>query len=332
MPQLSIINSNFYFSNYHSIAMKISKSTYLPILSILFILLLTSCAPLAPTPTAQSGPPRLLAVESFLADLTQNVAGERLQVETLIPRGLDPHSFEPAPADVARLADAQVLVVNGGGFESWLEKTLQNAGGNPLVIEASAGLQPRQPQTGEHPEEEHAEGDPHFWLDPTLAIHYVENIQAGLSQADPAGKELYAQNAAAYIAQLKELDAWIAAQMAQIPPERRLLVTDHESFGYYADRYGLRIVGAIIPSVSSGAAPSAQQLAALVDAIRSNGAPAVFLQSGANPKLAEQLASETGVRVVSGLYTHSLSEEGGDAPSYLEMMRFNTQKIVEALR
>jgi manganese/iron transport system substrate-binding protein len=121
-------------------------------------------------------------------------------------------------------------------------------------------------------------------------------------------------------------------QVAQIPAERRLLVTNHESFGYFADRYGFRIVGAIVPSVSTGAAPSAQQLAMLVDRIKATGAPAVFLETGANPQLADQLAQETGVRVVTGLYTHSISAPDGPAPTYLEMLRYNTQAIVEALK
>jgi ABC-type Zn uptake system ZnuABC Zn-binding protein ZnuA len=131
---------------------------------------------------------------------------------------------------------------------------------------------------------------------------------------------------------LKELDAWIQTQVEQIPVEKRLIVTNHESFGYYADRYGLRILGTIIPSVSSGSAPSAQQLANLIDIIRANNVSAIFLETGANPKLAEQIAAETGVLVVSDLYTHSLTAADGPAPTYLEMMRYNTSRIVDVLK
>ena len=148
----------------------------------------------------------------------------------------------------------------------------------------------------------HDAGDPHFWLDPTKAITYVENIRDGLSQADPAGKDVYAANAAAYIAQLQELDTWIAQQVGQsIPAERRQIVTNHESFGYFADRYGFTIIGTVVPSVSTGSAPSAQQLARLVDRIKATGAPAIFLETGANPQLAQQVAAETGVKVVTDL-------------------------------
>jgi ABC-type Zn uptake system ZnuABC Zn-binding protein ZnuA len=175
-------------------------------------------------------------------------------------------------------------------------------------------------------------GDPHFWLDPNLVLTYVENIRAGLSAVDPDGSADYAVNAQAYGAELTALDAWIRDRVQTIPEARRLLVTNHESLGYYADRYGLRVVGTIIPSVSSGASPSAQQMVELVEKIRATGAPAVFLESGSNPRLADQLSSEAGILVVPGLYTHSPGSAGAGAGSYIGMMRANTLTIVEALQ
>lgn len=295
--------------------------------------------------------PSVLAVETFLADIAQNVAGQRLQVDTLMPLGLDIHAFEPTPKDIARIAQSNVLIVHGKGLEGWLEEVLHNAGGNELmVIEAAAGLVSRQTQLEEgivqeegHQHEEgnddghkgHShehEGDPHFWLDPNLVIHYVENIRNGLSQADPAGAEIYAQNAQAYIAQLQELDAWIRQQVESLPPERRVLVTNHESFGYFADRYGFRLVGSILPSVSTNAAPSAQQLAHLIEQIRRYQVKAIFLETGSNPQLAQQIAQETGINVITELYTHSLSAPDGPAPTYIDMMRYNVLTIVNALK
>jgi len=307
------------------------------ICTLCFALLLAACQSAAPANTpAANGLPRVLAVESFLADIAQNVAGDRLQVETLMPLGLDPHAYEPTPQDVGRVADADVLIVNGAGFEGWLDEVLANAGGERLVIEASAGLASRTPGADEAAahagETDNHAVDPHFWLDPTKAVHYVENIRDGLSSADPDGQAAYAANAAAYITKLKELDAVIQEEIAQIPAERRLLVTNHESLGYYADRYGLRIVGAVSPSSSSSASPSAQQLAQLTDLIRSSGAPAIFLETGANTQLADQLHAETGIIVAPPLYTHSITAAGGDAPTYLDMMRYNTQVIVQALK
>jgi ABC-type Zn uptake system ZnuABC Zn-binding protein ZnuA len=301
-------------------------------------LLLSLCAFLAVQPAcggpaagpSPAQPLRVLAVETFLADMAQNVAGERLHVEALLPLGVDPHSYEPTPGDVARVVEADVIIVNGAGLEGFIDDLIRNAGGEKRVIVASEGLVSRTPQAGEVVDAGHDQ-DPHFWLDPNNAIRYVENISAGLSQADPAGGEGYAKNAANYISQLHDLDSWIAGQVAVVPAGRRLLVTNHESLGYYADRYGFQVVGAIVPSVSTGASPSAQQLADLVDRIRVTGASVVFLETGTNPQLADQLAQETGVRVVTGLFTHSVSAPDGPAPTYMEMMRYDTRAIVEAL-
>lgn len=315
-------------------------------LYLIFVLLLPAgCQSAAPSlrdgAPADGDFPKVLAVQSFVADMAQNVAGDRLQVQTLMPLGLDPHTYEPTPQDVARVAEADVLVVNGAGYEEWLNELLANAGGERLVIEASEGLTPRTAHADEeaahddeaHTDEEHHHAvDPHFWLDPTLAVHYVENLRDGLSSADPAGAESYAANAAAYIAELNELDGWIQAQIEQIPAERLLLVTNHENLGYYADRYGLQIVGAVIPSISTSASPSAQQLAGLVDLIRSSGAPAIFVEANAAAQLAQQLHDETGVTVVTNLHTESLTPVDGDASTYLDMMRYNTQAIVDALK
>jgi len=274
---------------------------------------------------------RVLAVETFLADIAQNVAGTRARVDALIPAGVDPHGFEPTPADVRQVADSQVLIVNGAGLEEFLTKLLANAGGKRIVVEASAGLASRKPAANEVLDPDH-QGDPHFWLAPNNVTQYAENIRDGLSQADPAGAPTYQANAEAYSAQLKSLDAWIAEQVKPIPPERRLLVTNHESLGYFADRYGFRIVGTIIPSVSSDASSSAQQLAALVNQIKSAKAPALFLETGTNPQFAKQIAPEAGIKVVSELYTHSLTNAQGPAPTYLGMMEYNTRTIANALK
>lgn len=297
---------------------------------ILPAVLLAACSPTPKT----DGALKVLAVESYIADMASNVAGDRLHIDTLIPLGVDPHSFELTPADVAAIAEADVLIVNGAGFEDWLTETIQSSGTKAIIIEASAGLQPRTPTALEVQSDEHghAAGDPHFWLDPTLAFKYVDNIRIGLSSADPSGADAYAANASAYAAQLSDLDAWIKQQVSAIPPDRRLLVTNHESFGYFADRYGFKIIGAIIPSITSGASPTPRELASLTDRIRQYNAPAIFLETGSSPQLADQIASELQVQVVKDLYTHSLSAAGGDAPDYISMMHWDTNRIVEALK
>jgi ABC-type Zn uptake system ZnuABC Zn-binding protein ZnuA len=306
----------------------VKKQFFVAVMLFIGAGLLAACT--AGKPTAHAGSlPRVLAVETFLADMAQNVAGERLKVDALMPIGLDPHAFQPTPSDLAKIADSQVLIVNGTGFETWLDETLRNAGGESEVVEASAGLQSRKPAASEKVDEAQ---DPHFWLDPVSAVRYVENIRDGLIQADPQGKAIYTQNAEEYMASLKDLDSWIRGQVEQIPADQRLLVTNHESFGYFADRYGFKVVGTVLPSVSTGSAPSAEQMAALIETIRSSGAKAVFLETGADRRLADQIAQETGAQVITGLYSHSVTEPGGEAPTYIDMMKYNTQLIVDALK
>jgi ABC-type Zn uptake system ZnuABC Zn-binding protein ZnuA len=299
---------------------------------ILLMMVLTACQPTSRV--AQSGEAqtalKVVAAETFLADIAQNVAGNRVKIAALMPGGVDPHGFEPTPTDVAKIADSNVLIVNGAGFEEFLANLLENAGGQRVVIEAAAGLTPREPKVGEYAGEH--ESDPHFWLDPNNVIKYVENIRDGLSQADPGGAATYTANAEAYLAKLKELDHWIADRVKEVPKANRKLVTNHESFGYFADRYGFQVIGTVMPSVSTGASPSAQQLAALIDHIKATGAKAIFLETGTNPQLAEQVAKETGSKVVTNLYSHSITDAGGPAPTYIEMMKANTEAIVSALK
>jgi ABC-type Zn uptake system ZnuABC Zn-binding protein ZnuA len=261
--------------------------------------------------------PSVVAETTFLADIAQNVAGDRLQVLSVLPFGSDPHSFNPTPHDAAKVAGADGVIINSPGFEPPVDKLIAGAGSKDLlVIDASAGMPG-------------AQTDPHFWLDPLSVITYVDNIRAGLTKVDPAGAEIYAANAAAYQLKLRTLDKWIAGRVAAIPAGRRLLVTNHESFSRFAARYGFTVVGTILPSAESESAPSAEGLVSLVETIKATGAPAVFLETGNSPDLAMQLARETGIAVVTDLYTHSL---GPDAPTYIDMMHWNVDHIVEALK
>jgi ABC-type Zn uptake system ZnuABC Zn-binding protein ZnuA len=277
---------------------------------------------------ASNGDLRVIASTTFLRDFAQNVAGDRLQVESLLPPGADPHEYQAVPSDVQKIAESAVVIVNGLEYDQFIRPLLDNAGGTRLVIIASDGLEARQmeEETGE------TVTDPHMWMAPTRVIKYVENIRDGLTKADPGGEDVYKANADVYISQLKELDAWITQQVAQIPQERHLLVTNHDSLGYFAEQYGFMVIGTIVPGVSSEAAPSAQEMAALIDAINSTGAPAVFLNVSDNPNLADQVAAETNITVVTDLYIETLSASDGPAATYIDMMKYNVSKIVEALK
>ena len=288
----------------------------------LFALVFTGCSSASSSKTTDSA---ILTSTTFLADIARNVAGDRVTIESLLPVGADPHSYQPTPQDTAKIADSKLLIINGAEYEHFLETLLENAGGERTVIEASAGISPRTDAGSEHGV------DPHMWLDPNNVITYVDNIRKGLTEYDPEGATIYQSNADAYITELKNLDAWITEQVSQIPLERRLLVTNHEALGYFAERYGFTIAGTIIESFSSGASPSAGQMAGLIDQIKSSGAPAIFLDTSDNESLAKQIANETGVRVVTDLHLESLTD-GAPAGTYIDMMKYNVTQIVEALK
>ncbi|MDD2923430.1 MAG: metal ABC transporter substrate-binding protein, partial [Anaerolineales bacterium] len=266
------------------------------LLPVLILALLVSCSPGGAADSRQTDS-AILTSTTFLADITRNVAGSRLKVDSLLPVGVDPHSYQPTPQDMAKLERGKLIIINGAGYESFLAALLENNDGGKNIVEASANIELRKG----------AENDPHLWLDPNLVVFYVENIRAALTQYDPAGAEIYKSNAEAYAAQLKELDAWIQDQVRQIPENKRLLITNHESVGYFAERYGFTVAGSVIPSFSGSAAPSAQQMAALIDEIKKLGARAVFLDAADNDALARQIANETGVTVVADLHLESLT-------------------------
>ena len=317
------------------------KKKLFSIVSLLTLLglLLAACGGAQTEPTAveesatEGVSIKVLASTTFLADIAQNVAGDRAKVESLLPFGADPHSYQAAPTDVAKIAESNVLILNGVEYEHFIEPLLENAGGERMVIEAATGIEPHQMEEHAEGEEghDHEAGDPHMWLDPNLVITYVENIRDGLSKADPDGAAIYQSNAEAYITQLQELDAFIREQVETIPADHRLLVTNHEALGYFAERYGFEVVDTILPSFSSEASASAQEIAAAVDSIKASGAPAILLGEVENADLANQIASETGVKVVDNLYLETLTD-GEPAATYIEMMRHNVTQIANALK
>lgn len=384
---------------------------------------------------AQDAPLRVIASYSILADVAQQVAGDALEVQSLMPQGTDPHAFTPLPQEMVTLAQADVVFINGGGFEEGLMEALENAGDEMNLVTVSLCVPVRSGEAHLHDEDEHAHGDesatetdehaheesgealivdealaalceahhaviadlhahgdedmhdeahgdeeahehdehaheaevlfyqsaacfevhdehadeehadeahsddahehgacdPHVWQDPHNVMLWALQVRDTLSTLDPANAELYAANTAAY---LETLDAlahdFIKPAMESIPAENRVMVTNHENLGYFADAYGLEVVGAVIPSVSTGAEPSAQQIAALAQTIRETGARAVFAENTTNPQIASQVAAETGVPLIT-LYSDSLSATDGDAASYIAYMRYNVTAIVNAL-
>jgi ABC-type Zn uptake system ZnuABC Zn-binding protein ZnuA len=279
----------------------------------------------------------VVATTTIVGDVVEEVGGEAIALTVLLPRGADPHSFDPTPRDVARLVEADIIFINGIGLEETFQPILESAGAGSKVLAVSEGVplrvlsSPPGSADGTDQPEVGAESDPHVWTDPSNVKIWVDNIAGALSELDPQNKASFAANAQSYREELDTLDDWISEQVGMIPKEDRKMVTDHAIFGYFADRYGLTQVGAVVPGYSTLAEPSAQDLARLEDAIRSLGVKAVFIGNTINPDLSRRLAEDTGVALVF-LYTGSLSDPDGPAGSYIDYMRFNVREMVAALR
>jgi len=297
-----------------------------------FVVLATACAPtptpegeatLTPVPLASGERLRVVATTTIVGDVVAQVGGEAIELTVLLRPGVDPHTYQPRPTDLAAITEAHIVFINGLGLEAFLDETLRSVGGDRPVVSVSEGITPRgHPRRPDQP-------DPHVWFDVRNVMVWVDNIEATLSALDPAHADTYAANAAAYRQRLEALDAWILEQVATVPEENRKLVTNHPAFGYFADRYGFEQVGTVYP-VSPSAEPSAQDIARLEEAIRQYGVPAVFTENTVNPTLAEQVAHDTGITVVP-LYTGSLGEPGSGVEDYIALMEYDVGAIVAAL-
>lgn len=281
-----------------------------------------------PLPTVaprDGGPLPVVTTIGILADMVRHVGGERVAVDSLLPANVDPHEFEPTPQDVVRAESAKLIVQHGLGLDHWAEVIIASADSGAPVVTATDGIATLSAGQGGVP-------DPHVWFDPRRAKVMIENIANGLIAADPAGEAAYRARSDAYQAELAALDTAIAAAVDTIPPARRKLVTSHDALGYYADRYGLTIVGTVIPGLDTSAEPSAAELTKLIATIKEQQVPAIFAENTTSPALSERLAAEAGVRVVDTLYTDSLGPAGSGADTYLGLLRTDTEIIVGALR
>ena len=299
-----------------------------PLLSTLITLLtlsITACSHTTATPTAKQL--QVVATTSILADVVSRVGGDLIAVTTLVPADANEHAYQPSPRDIATVSEADLVFMVGLGLEGFMSTIIENASGQADVVTVSDGILTIE-FSGEA--DDHHEGDPHVWLDPANVIIWVENITAALIDHDPANSAAYTANSQAYIEELHALDSWIAAETARIPANQRQIVTDHMLLGYFANKYNFNVVGAVIPSYSSQAEPSAKELAALEDAIRQFNVRVILVGNTINPKLAERLAEDTQTKLVF-FYTGSLSQSDGPASTYLDYMRFNVNAIVSAL-
>jgi zinc/manganese transport system substrate-binding protein/manganese/iron transport system substrate-binding protein len=301
---------------------------------VLSLVLLAACdagTPGSSTSTANTATGsglNVVTTTTQIRSMTEVVLGDRGTVRSILPPGADAHDFEPKPSTVQAISDSDLVLKNGIGLDDWVDKLIENAGGERPLFTVTVGI----PLRAGDEEGEGGQPDPHVWLNVANSITMTANIRDALVQANPANEAAYKANAGKYITRLRELDQYIRDQIATIPPQDRKMVTNHDALGYYIDAYGLTFVGSIIPSMSTGAQPSARDVAELILKIKEAKVKAIFLESRVNPALAQQVGGDTGAKVVDTLYGDALGEPGSPGATYEGMMRFNTDTIVSALK
>jgi zinc/manganese transport system substrate-binding protein len=334
---------------------------------------------------AQTEPLRVVATTTIIADVARNIGGDLVEVVSIVPPDTDIHAFQPVPQDVALIAQADLVLVNGAGLETFLGGLVENVAEVELVVVSNGveilafgghghdhdedddhghdeddnhtddedgnhhhmrgeriGVLGQDADCGDddddhahedddHHDHDHGDCDPHVWTDPRNVMIWADNIADAFASADPANADTYRANAEAYRAQLVALDAEIEATLSVIPPEARVLVTNHEFLAYFADRYGFEVVATVIPGISTLAEPSPQEVAALIDLIQDEGVSAIFAEVSDPGRLAQVIAADAGEIAVVTLYSDSLSGPDGPAATYIDYLRHNAQAIASAL-
>jgi len=296
------------------------------------------------TEEAAAADPEVKAVASFsiLGDMVRQVGGDRVEVTTFVGPNGNAHDFEPTPADAKRLAQSDVLFINGLGMEGWLPRLEEASDFDGETVRVTEGIDAAampEDRAGhnhgaDHDDHPHAHDDgtfdPHAWQNLRNAKLYVANIRDGLIAADPEGKAVYEANAEAYLKRIDALDRQIKAAVAKIPEQRRVVVTSHDAFGYFGRAYGIEFLAP--QGVSTDSEASAKTVAQIIDQVRERNIPAVFLENVSDPRLLKQIADETEAKVGGTLYSDALSEPDGPAPTYLEMIRHNMAELSKALQ
>jgi zinc/manganese transport system substrate-binding protein len=280
------------------------------------------CFVLAMTASPSHAADRLNVVASFsiLADFARQVGGDKVEVTALVGPDSDVHVYTPTPHDARDVGAARLLIINGLGLEGWMPRLLQASGSKAQIVTASQGIAPRQ---------RGADVDPHAWQSVENAKIYVRNIREAMTAVDPADAAVFKANAERYQAELDALDGEARAAIAKIPSARRKVISTHDAFGYFADAYGVEFIAPL--GVSTETEPSARDVAEIIEQVRRTRIPAVFLENFNDDRLVGRIAAETGAKVGGTLYSDALSDENGQAPTYIDMVRHNIKALTSAL-
>ena len=272
---------------------------------------------------SQEEKPLVVATASIFADMAENIAGDEVVIKSVVPIGGDPHTYEPTPSDAQLIANADLIIKNGLTFEGWLSELIENSGTKADVKLITEGVKAIGSQTYAN------SSDPHAWMDASHGLKYIENVKDALVKLRPDLKEQFEFNYGVYRQQIEDMDTYIQTEINKIPAQQRILITSHDAFQYYGRRYGVRLESVL--GTSTDAQVQTSDMKRLVKVINDTGVPAVFVESTINPKLLEQLAEDNGVSIGGQLYSDSLGDKDSPAPSYLDMLKHNTDTMVKAL-
>ena len=267
--------------------------------------------------------PNVVATASIFADMAAVIGGDLIEVETIVPIGGDPHTHEPTPRDARLALGADLILRNGLTFEGWLNELIENSGTEAKITLVTEGIEAITSQTYKNA------SDPHAWMDPLNGLIYIENIKNALTELDPDNADIFEFNYKAYKAQLEDAHKEIEALVQQIPENQRILITSHDAFQYFGRRYGIKLES--ILGTSTDAEAQTSDILRLSKVIKESNVPAVFIESTVNPKLLEQIAKDNEVRIGGKLFSDSIGDKDSEAPSYLDMLRYNATTISKAL-
>lgn len=274
----------------------------------------------------------VVASFSILGDMVKTIGGDDVSITTLVGPDADTHAYEPTPGDLKSVAGAKIIFVNGLGFEGWMDRVVQSSGTKGIVVTASKGVKTREMKDDDHDHRghDHGETDPHAWQDLSNGRIYARNIADALAAAIPGKADAIRARAKAYDAQIAQTDTWVKDQFKDIPKDQRLVITSHDAFGYFADAYGLTILAP--EGISTESAPTARDVAVLIDQIKAHKVKAVFFETMASPRLIQEIAKQAGADARHALYSDALSAPGGATPGYISMFRYNAPLMAAAMR
>lgn len=267
--------------------------------------------------------PLVVTSASIFADMAENISGGKVKVKMIVPIGGDPHIYEPTPGDAQLIAKADLILVNGLTFEGWLSELIENSGTKAKVVTITKGVKPIESLTYQN------STDPHAWMDASFGQIYIKNIKEALSELAPDNADIFEFNYGLYHQQLQDMDQYIQEQINAIPERKRILITSHDAFRYYGQRYGIKVEA--ILGTSTDAEAQTSDIIRLNKIIKESGVPALFIETTVNPKLLEQLATDNKIEIGGQLYSDSIGDKKSPAPTYLDMLKYNTQTIVNAL-